>query len=379
MNDAPPNRSEEVDTLLSALLEQANDHAILIFGTDDRIRWANHGAEILLDTAREDLLGLHASELFLAEDVERGLHEHEFEVARSSGSANDDRWSRRPDGSRYWATGLAYGLRDADGQLIGYGKIIQNRTDWKQRQETLANQVQALSQAGEHRESIISTLAHELRNPLTPLLNAAEMLRQGMPVDYPVQLIERQVEFIRRLVDDLLEAARARAGKLRLKRERLVLQDVIAASVEMARPLLEKRSQRLEILLAPTPILVDVDAVRMQQVLANLLNNAGKYTAEGGCVWVKATVEDEDAVVRIEDNGVGIAPEMLQFIFELFAQVPSPDREERADGLGIGLSLVKDLVALHGGTVQASSDGIGKGSTFTVRLPLPASPPAARA
>jgi two-component system CheB/CheR fusion protein len=375
---SPEKRPAEVDRLLSTLLAQAHDHAVLVFGLDERILWANHGAETLLGATRKDLVGLHASELFLDEDVERGLHEHELEVARSKGSAHDDRWSRRPDGSRFWATGLAYALRDPRGELLGYGKIIQNRTDWKQRQETLVNQVQAANRAVEYRDSMISTLAHELRSPLTPLLNAAQMLRHGMPVDYPVQLIERQVEFIRRQVDDLLEAARARSGKLRLKRERLVLQDVISASVEMAKPRLEKRSQRLEILLAPAPIVVDGDAVRLQQVLANLLNNAGKYTAEGGCVWVKATIEDEDAVVRIEDNGVGIAPDMLQFIFELFAQVPRADQESDAEGLGIGLSLVKELVALHGGTVQANSDGIGKGSVFTVRLPLsgtPSNPP----
>ena len=200
------------------------------------------------------------------------------------------------------------------------------------------------------------------------------MLRQGVPADYPIRLIERQVEFIRRLVDDLLEAARARAGKMQLKRERLVLQDVIAASVEMVRPLAEKRSQRLEILLAPTPIVVEGDASRLQQVLTNLLNNAVKYTDEGGCIWIKATIEDEDAVVQVEDNGVGIAPDMLQFIFELFAQVQSP--QGTSDGLGIGLSLVKELVTLHGGSVQANSDGIGKGSVFTVRLPVLAGPTA---
>ena len=143
----------------------------------------------------------------------------------------------------------------------------------------------------------------------------------------------------------------------------------------MAKPRLEKRSQRLEILLAPAPILVDGDAIRLQQVIANLLDNAAKYTAEGGRIWIKATIEDEDAVVRIEDNGVGIAPDMLQFIFELFAQVQNDDQGAGAEGLGIGLSLVKELVALHGGTVQANSDGIGKGSAFTVRLPLLASPP----
>ena len=361
-------RSEDVQHLLEALLAQASDHAVLLFGVDQRIKWASKSAEVLLGTPAEQLVGVDAGDLFLPEDVERGIPELELEIARSRGSAEDDRWSRRPDGSRYWATGLTYALRDANDNVIGYGKIIQNRTDWKQHQETLVNELQALGAAGEHKNVMIATLAHELRNPLTPLMNAAEMLRQGMPADYPIRLIERQVEFIRRLVDDLLEATRAAAGKVKLKRERLVLQEVIAASVEAVRPLLDKRSQRLEILLAPSQLLVEGDAFRLQQVFINLLTNANKYTGVGGTIWLKATVEDEDAVVRVEDDGVGIAPDMLLFIFELFAQVQRP--EASGEGLGIGLSLVKELVSLHGGTVQANSDGVGKGSAFIVRLPI---------
>ena len=129
LSDPATPRSPEVERLLFALLEQAADHAFLIFGTDYRILWANHGAERLLAKPVAELVGLHTSKLFLAEDVEMGLHEHEFEVARSRGSAEDDRWSRRPDGSRFWASGLAYALRDAHGDVVAYGKIIQNRTD----------------------------------------------------------------------------------------------------------------------------------------------------------------------------------------------------------------------------------------------------------
>jgi two-component system CheB/CheR fusion protein len=316
----------------------------------------------------QQLTGRHTSELFVAEDREKGIPEQEFAIARSRGSAEDDRWSRRPDGSRFWASGLAYALRDEQGRLLGYAKIIQNRSDWKQRQDTLLNRLQALTTADEHKNGMISTLAHELRNPLTPLMNVAQMLRRGMSGDYPIRLIERQVEFIRRLVDDLLDATRARTGKVQIKRERLVLQEVLAASVETTRPMLEKRAQQLEVLMAPAPLPVDADPVRLQQVFTNLLVNASKYTGENGKVWLKATVEDEDVVVRVEDNGIGIAPEMLQVIFEMFAQVPGI--QGGGEGLGIGLSLVKELVALHGGTVQANSDGVGKGSVFIVRLPL---------
>jgi PAS domain S-box-containing protein len=371
MNDAgssaPADLPPRIEKLLTALLEQSRDHALLIFSVDQRIIWASRGAEVILGRPMAELVGLAASEMFVAEDVELGLPDQEFEIARSRGSAEDDRWSRRPDGSLFWATGLAYALRDADDKVVGFGKILQNRTDWKLRQETISNRLREVTALDQHKNAMIATLAHELRNPLVPLMNAASMLREGMPNDYPIRLIERQVNFIQRLVDDLLEATRASAGKVELKRSRLLLQDVIQASIETVRPLLERHSHSLD-LLTPGPIYIDGDMMRLQQVFTNLLTNAAKYTRDGGKVWIKVTTEDTEAVVRVEDNGIGIAPDMLLHIFELFAQVRTPAHSD--GGLGIGLSLVKELVNLHGGSVQANSDGIGTGSVFTVRLPL---------
>jgi len=313
------------------------------------------------------MLDLVTADMFVEGDVQLGIPEQELEVTRSRGMAEDDRWSRRPDGSRFWATGMTYALRSGDGKLLGYGKIMQNRTDWKLRHETISNRLDAMTALDEQKNVMISTLAHELRNPLAPLMNAAHMLRQGMASDYPIRLIERQVDFIKRLVDDLLEATRANAGKVRLKLERLVVQEVIGASIETVRPLVDQHSHRLELISTAAPIYVNADAVRLQQVFSNLLTNAAKYTNDGGTIWIKIATEDEEAVVRVEDNGVGIPADRLLDIFELFAQVQTPISE---GGLGIGLSLVKELVNLHGGTVQANSDGIGKGSEFIVRLPL---------
>jgi PAS domain S-box-containing protein len=357
----------QLEALLKALLEQAQDHGLLLFDLGLRIIWANPGAEKILGRRLADLLGVHSSQMFLKEDVDLGIPEQEMEVARSRGYAEDDRWSLRPDGSRFWATGMSYALRDGQGELIGYGKIIQNRTDWKLRQDTIGNRLEAVSALDEQKNVMISTLAHELRNPLAPLMNAAHMLRQGAAPDYPIRLIERQVDFIRRLVDDLLEATRISVGKVRLKRNRLVLQDVISASVDTVRPLFDQHAHRLELHPTPGPILVDGDPIRLQQVFSNLLTNAAKYTRDGGTIWIQVATEDTDAVVRIKDNGVGIPPDMLFEIFNLFAQVHTP---EANGGLGIGLSLVKELVTLHGGSVQANSDGLGKGSEFIVRLPL---------
>ena len=360
-------RTPLMDSLLEALLDQPSDHALLLFDTDERIVWVNPGATRLFGRDAADLVGRESCELFVEEDVRMGIPAHEFAVARSHGSAEDDRWTLRPDGSRFWATGVAYALWDKRMNLIGYGKIIQNRTDWKEHQETLKNQVKSLVHRDEQKNRMISILAHELRNPLVPLVNAADMLKKGAAVDYPVKLVERQVEFIKRLVDDLLDSIRVHAGKVQLQAERLVLQDVLASAIETVSSTVDEREQSLDLLAPSGPIELTGDATRLQQVFSNLLTNASRYTPNGGRIWIKATVEGSEAVVRVEDNGRGIEPDMLGHIFDLFAQVQTSGPAD--GGLGIGLSLVKELVGLHGGTVQANSDGLGKGSDFIVRLP----------
>jgi PAS domain S-box-containing protein len=361
-------KGRQVEVLLDALLDQCVDHAVLLLDPEGRVIWANSGAERIFGRPAADLVGYPSSAHFVEEDVEKGIPDYELDVARSSSSAEDDRWTLRPDGSRFWASGLTYALRGREGELLGYGKILQNRTDWKQQLEALKNQVDRLSKLDENKNTVIATFAHELRNPLAPLLNAAHMLREGVPIQYPVQLVERQVDFLRRLVDDLLETTRIHAGKVQLRRERLVLQEVVLAAVETVRPLLDRKSHRLEVLQPAAPISIEGDAARLQQVFTNLLANAGKYTPAAGRICIKATTEGNEAVVRVEDDGQGIAPEELTHIFDLFVQLHTPPQAAEG-GVGIGLSLVKELVGLHSGTVQANSDGIGKGSEFTVRLP----------
>jgi signal transduction histidine kinase len=177
------------------------------------------------------------------------------------------------------------------------------------------------------------------------------------------------VEFMGRMVDDLLEVARTAAGKVELHRERVVLGEIIQQAIETCRSLLDERSESLNLLLPEVPIQLDADPTRLRQVFINLVQNAAKYSESGGTIWIKVTVEGDEAVVRVRDAGVGIPPEVMPHIFDLFTQAEVASRSQ--GGLGIGLSVVKDFVALHGGTVQAASDGLGKGSEFTVRLPLP--------
>ena len=227
----------------------------------------------------------------------------------------------------------------------------------------------------EHRrkDEFLAMLAHELRNPLSPLLSSLEILRHPAVTldqrDRHIDVMRRQVSQLSRLVEDLLDVSRVGRGRVELKRNPIALRDVLDHALEECQPLLQARRHQLSVSLPQTALLVDVDAVRMTQVFANLINNAGKYTDPGGCLMLTAEREGLEAVVRIEDNGSGIAADMLPHVFDLFAQ-GQVSIERAQGGLGIGLTLVRMLVDLHGGSVAAESPGIGQGSTFVVRLPL---------
>jgi signal transduction histidine kinase len=279
----------------------------------------------------------------------------------------------RPDGSNFWATGALMALRDDAGRVVGFGKILRNRTDLREQIETLRNRVEALETADQRKDVFLSTLAHELRNPLAPIGDAIRLIRAAGPAtpeaEFPLRVIERQSESLRRLVDDLIDLARIGAGKIELRKELVRLQEILHRAVEGASPLLRKRQHHVELLLPRGPISIEGDRDRLVQVFVNLLNNAAKFTPEGGKVWVKATIEGDEGVVHIEDNGVGIPHDVLPRIFDLFTQADA-SRASSHGGLGIGLSVVKTLVSLHGGSVQVESDGPGAGSKFSVRLPL---------
>ncbi|HET7402309.1 MAG TPA: HAMP domain-containing sensor histidine kinase, partial [Usitatibacter sp.] len=297
----------------------------------------------------------------------------ELETAGTGTSAEDDRWQLRRDGSRFWASGVMVALLAADGQPVGYGKILRNRTDHKEQLESLRNRVRELESTSDRKDVFLSTLSHELRNPLAPLANAVQIIRLAAPpgaeLEYAIRVIERQMELLRRLVDDLLDLSRVNAGKMQLARAPVVLNDVLRQSVDAMRAAFARRQQQLHVTIPETPMVVDGDADRLMQVFVNLLTNAGKYTPQRGRIWLKATADGAEAVVHVEDDGMGIAPEMLPRIFDLFTQVDTA-RAHSQGGLGIGLALVKDLVALHGGSVQGRSEGPGHGSKFSVRLPL---------
>jgi PAS domain S-box-containing protein len=233
-------------------------------------------------------------------------------------------------------------------------------------------------EADRRKDEFLAMLAHELRNPMAPISNALQLmtLRSSDPgvVARARDILQRQVEQLSRLVDDLLDVSRITRGKISLQKQRLDLGAVIARAVETSQPLIDSRRHRITLSLPPEPVELEADPARLEQILTNLLTNAAKYMEEEGQIWLTAAVEEDQAVLRVKDDGLGIAPEMLPRLFDLFAQAErSLDRSQ--GGLGIGLTLVRRLVEMHGGTVEARSQGLGKGSEFIVHLPLHSTEP----
>jgi two-component system CheB/CheR fusion protein len=338
-----------------------------------RILWWSPGAEKIFGRSAGHMVVRTPTDLFTPEDVGKGIPDQEFEMALRAGNAEDDRWQVRADGSRFWASGILLPLRAPDGSCAGFAKILRNRTDLKEQLDALQNQIGALAQQDQQKNAFIATFSHELRNPLAALSNAVELLRVCAAKDgesnYAIDVIEKQVEFISRMIEDLLELTRKNTGKLRLNIRPIALQEAIDAAVTATGSLAKDRSQTLEVILPAAPVILEADPDRLQQVLVNLIANAVKFTPKDGLICVKGTMEGNEAIIIVEDNGAGIPPDMLSRIFDLFTQVETPGAQ---GGLGIGLAVVKELVAAHGGTVQVRSDGPGKGSEFTVRLPLKA-------
>lgn len=230
-----------------------------------------------------------------------------------------------------------------------------------------------LQEAARRKDEFLATLAHELRNPLAPIRNGLQILRiardDAEVAEQALAMMERQVGQMVRLIDDLMDLSRVNRGQIELRKSRVELAAVVDQAVEASRPLIEERRHLFSIEIEGSPLVVDADTTRLAQVFSNLLNNAAKYTEPGGQIRFRVVRRGREAVIAVSDNGMGIPPEMLQAVFEIFTQV---DRSlERAQGgLGIGLSLVKKLVEMHGGRVEARSDGLGRGSEFVVALPV---------
>ena len=272
---------------------------------------------------------------------------------------------RTPGRPRYWLCSF-YPVKTPDGAVLGAGAVVTDIDDRKRMEE-------ALKEADRRKDQFLAMLAHELRNPLAPISNAVQIMKvqglNGPNFEWSVKVIEDQVKHMTRMVDDLLDVSRITRGKVVLQKEPVELSAVVDLAVEASRPLIEDYHHHLSVKLPEHPVLLEVDPARMAQVLSNLLNNAAKYTDEGGEITLAAERRGREVAIRVRDNGTGIAPELLPHIFEMFTQADQTLSRSRG-GLGIGLTLVRSLVEMHHGRVTAFSAGPGQGSEFTVRLPV---------
>ena len=339
--------------------------------TDDgRFALVNDALCRILGHAREDLTGsslfehAHAEDRADIESAYRGV----MEAPRASFSG-ERRFARR-DGEVMWAKLSITGTPHAIGAGMRAVAVIEDVTERRQAEHDLR-------EADRRKDEFIATLAHELRNPLAPIRNSLHIVRMAGIQDPAIQrvaaMMERQVRHMVRMVDDLLEVSRISRGKIELRRERVPLAAVLRSAVDTSRPLIEAGGHELSLELPAESVAVDGDPVRLAQVFANLLNNSAKYTPMGGRIEVSVAVEEGVAQVCVKDDGEGIPAEMLDKVFNMFTQIDAGNRAQ--GGLGIGLTLARTLVHLHGGSIEARSEGRGKGCEFLIRLPLAVAEP----
>jgi PAS domain S-box-containing protein len=349
--------------LLASIVESSDD-AIISKSLDGVIQSWNLGAQRIFGYAPEEAIGKHVS---LIIPRERITEEDQILAQLRSGERVDHFETSRltKDGQQIDVSLTISPIKDNSGQVIGASKIARDITERKRAEA-------ALAEADRRKDEFLATLAHELRNPLAPILNSVAVLKAPSSTEDDQRelrdVIERQVQHMSRLLDDLLDVNRITTGKFELRKKRVTLAAVMEAAVETSRPLIEAGGHQLTIAMPREPVDLDADLVRLAQVFSNLLNNAAKYTDRGGRIWFSADPHDGNVLVSVRDNGIGISREALPRIFDMFSQA-SPALNRSQGGLGIGLSLVKGLVELHGGSVVAKSDGPRRGSEFTVRLP----------
>lgn len=348
----------------------SDEYAVIRISLDGTIEGWWGAAKRLFGYAPSEAVGQPFAMLFTAADREKGLHEVELELARQAGRSEDDRWHLRKDGARFWGNGVVNPVHDAHGRHIAYSKLMRDRTDLRIRYEALQNRLHHLAEQMTRGQEALGTLVHELRNPLAPMVNAARVIESDAAGEdikrRMIRVVARQAEVMRQVLDEAGRNPTANSEPLHV--QSVVLQEALRTSVDALLFDAGAKGVDLALVCPATPVSIEVDPARLQQMLMNLLTNAIKYTDPGGRIHVESRADADHVLVRVSDNGTGIGVELLPHIFDLFVQ--SKRTLDRAQGgLGIGLSVVKRLVEMHGGTVAAESDGPGQGATFSIRLP----------
>ena len=355
---------------LAAIVESSDD-AIISKTLEGVIRSWNTGAQRIFGWSAREAIGRpitliippdrHQEEHHILETLKRGERIDHFETTRAT-----------KDGRLIEVSLTVSPVRNAAGVVIGASKIARDITSRKQAERRLQEREEALREADQRKDEFLALLGHELRNPLAPIHNATELLSRVLPEDSPsrmaVDMIRRQTVQLTRLVDDLLDVGRITQGRVRLRFEPLDLATVIAQAFETVEPQLRLKEHKVSVISSYEPLHVSGDFARLVQCVGNILSNAVKFTDPGGEIQVRTHKQHGSAVIEIADTGLGIAPDLLPRVFDIFVQAEgSLDRAQ--GGLGAGLAIVKRLIEQHGGAVSVRSPGLGQGSTFEIRLP----------
>lgn len=346
------------------LVNSVKEYAIFMLDAAGCVASWNLGAERIMGYTAAEIIGRSVACLYPAEAAERGVPRHDLATVVAHGGMEVNERRVRKDGTRFWANVVIYPVHDLDGKLRGFAQVTRDLTERKQFKE--------LEESQQRTHEFLAMLSHELRNPLAPLKTSVDIMRMRELSD-PVLLrardvIDRQVQQLTHIIDELLDISRITSGRIRLTSETLDLESIVKRAIEAAHPLLESKGHSLEIETPGHHLWVRGDLTRLIQVFVNLLNNAAKYTSDGGHIEVEIRAAEKSAAIHVRDDGVGVAAELLPRVFDLFTQGHRP--LDRADGgLGVGLALVHRIVSLHGGGVKAFSEGTGRGSEFVVTLP----------
>jgi hypothetical protein len=346
------------------LIESVQEYAICMLDAAGHVMSWNAGAQQIIGFDPSEIIGKHFSRFYLPEEINGGTPWQQLQSARLHGRLEDEGLRVRKDGTAFNAHVLIAPVHDGDGRLRGYSHVTHDLTRLRH--------MRALEDSGRRMNEFLAVLSHELRSPLAPIRHAAALMRRaplaGAALERVGAIIDHQVAHLTRVIDDLLDVSRVVHGRIMILRERVEISLVVARALEIVTPPVQQRSQTLHVALFDASLAVMGDPVRLTQVLCNLLDNAVKYTPEGGDIWLGVQAAGAEVRITVRDSGRGISAERLTSVFDFFSEA---DRGAlRSDGgLGVGLALTHRLVELHGGRIAVHSEGVGLGAQFTVTLP----------
>jgi PAS domain S-box-containing protein len=355
------------------LIGTVKDYAIYMLDPSGRVVIWNQGAERITGYTAQEIVGQRIDQFYLPADRVEDTPMRHLQRAMQEDRVEIEGWRVRKDGTHFFAHVVIAAIRDLDGTLTGYSKVIRDVTEHRALQVELQRRADALAESNRRKDEFLAVLSHELRNPLAPIVTSVALLRRNRErspdEQQALDIIERQGKHLVRLVDDLLDVARITHGKITLHKEPLELTTLLTQVAETIRPFLTDRDQTLSLSTPADAVWLEADPTRMSQVFANLLHNSVKFTERGGRLELRAWTEGSSACVELTDTGIGLDSTMLSSVFDIFVQGEQPV-DRIVSGLGVGLALVRTLVEMHQGSVKAFSDGPGKGSRFLISLPI---------